>query len=319
MQFKRIIDFTRNIFNNLSNRAYLFSLLLSILFWCLIKLSKPYSTNLDYTVQFTNLPTSLLLIDYSPKDISIHVKGHGFNLLSHYFSSDELSVDLSEIIKKEDGTYEWVVRDHFSDIVQQIPFKEEIEKINTDRIRLNLKEISQKKIPVVLEEELIVESGFVIDTIYFKPDSIIVIAPLEALEKMINFKLKFNQENKIKNDFSKELLVENPEYWNTNISTFELNVRVDNLTQGKIKVPIHVLNAPLSSKVKLFPDEVELLFNIPTKYYHGINERDFMVKADFNKVDTTNGKVHLELIQIPDKVELMALKPNVIDYLFIYQ
>ncbi len=319
MRLKSIIEIIKNTIQILSNRAYLFSLLLSILFWCLIKLSKPYSTNLDFSVNFINQPDSFLLQDYAPTTFSVQVQGHGFNLLSHYFSSKELELDLSKIKKTDEEWYEWNANDHYSDIVQQIPYKDQLEKINTERIRINLIRMSQKKIPLVLDQSFMVEAGFVMDTVFFAPDSVLVTAPKSSLAQIDNFKVTYDQESKLGQDIMVDIIIDPAENWHLNVDKVQLNVKLDKLTQGKIKVPIHVLNAPPSSKVKLFPDEVELLFNVPTKYYHGVSQRDFIVKADFNSVDTTNGKVHLQLIQSPDKVEMMALKPNEIDYLFIYQ
>jgi len=282
-------------------------------------LSEPYTTNLDFEVKFINQPDSTLLLSYSPKKITIEVNGHGFNLFSHYFNSKPIEVDLSKLNNKGNDWFDWDSNENYSEIVGQFPYDARIEKINTDRIRFNMVQMSRKRVPFSLQNELNVNAGFVLDTIYFKPDSTWIIGPVNELKSFDSFPIGYVNEQELNQDISSSIKIETRNYWEIELDKVELIVLLDNFTQGKIKVPILISNAPHNSKVKLFPDEVEVLFNIPTKDYHTINPNDFIIKADFNALDSINGKVHLELLSSPESVEMMALKPNEIDYLFIYQ
>lgn len=319
MGIRAVIEIIRNIIKSLSNRAYLFSLLLSIVFWCLIRFSRDYTASLNFDIRFLNQPDSTILLDYSPKELTVQVKGQGFSLLSYYFRSNVIDVDLSGVEEDQDGWYLWETNAHFSDIVKQFAKKEQIDKINTDRVRLKLQKLARKRIPVRLNNKLLLQNGFVLDEIVLNPDTIEILAPGEELAKLDFFDLKIAVENPLSEDMSFTIPLNYPEHWNINITEVRLDVKMDKLTQQKLKVPIQVTNVPDTSKAKLFPDEVELLFNVPTRFYHQINAQDFLVRADFQRVGSGDGKVYLELVKYPEQIELMVMKPQEADYLLIYE
>lgn len=87
----------------MSNNFYiiLLALALSVLLWLLVSLSYDYSTTLQMPIRVINMPDGYVTSFASSQDISLKVRGKGWNLLSIKIASqNEYSVDAGKDLKK---------------------------------------------------------------------------------------------------------------------------------------------------------------------------------------------------------------------------
>ena len=80
--------------------SLLFFVLVSFIFWALIKLSKTYESNQKFTLKYVNLPSNKLLQNEPLKEMSLELEGTGFKLLTSQFSKRNLIIDVKSIRNK---------------------------------------------------------------------------------------------------------------------------------------------------------------------------------------------------------------------------
>jgi len=85
---------TESLKNNKRLRIFLLFLVLSFLFWMLIKLSKNYISDVEFNLVYTDEPKNKL-IEKKPDDkVVLTLKTMGFKLLNYSLKKKELSYSL---------------------------------------------------------------------------------------------------------------------------------------------------------------------------------------------------------------------------------
>ena len=79
--------------------AFAFFLLLSFFFWYLNSLGKVIEAGISYHVKYANLPKERIIIEETPVDLNLFLKGPGYSILKLKVSSKKMPViiDISKV------------------------------------------------------------------------------------------------------------------------------------------------------------------------------------------------------------------------------
>jgi hypothetical protein len=82
--------------------VFAFFLFLSFIFWYLNSLSKEIETGIVCQVKFTNIPGGRQIIDETPADLNLFLKGPGYSILKLKLSGRKtpVSIDISKVSYK---------------------------------------------------------------------------------------------------------------------------------------------------------------------------------------------------------------------------
>ena len=82
--------------------AFAFFLLLSFFFWYLNSLGKVIEAGISYHVKYANLPKERIIIEETPVDLNLFLKGPGYSILKLKISvkKEPLIIDISKVTYK---------------------------------------------------------------------------------------------------------------------------------------------------------------------------------------------------------------------------
>ena len=91
--------------NNKKLRVFLLFLMLSFLFWMLIKLSKNYIADVKFDLVYVDEPKNKLIQNNSDNEIILTVNTLGFKLLSYSLKNKKLNYSLADLERIKGSNY----------------------------------------------------------------------------------------------------------------------------------------------------------------------------------------------------------------------
>ena len=103
------------------------------------------------------------------------------------------------------------------------------------------------------------------------------------------------------------------------LSTDEIQImgEVDKFTEGKISIPVVIINDPEGVKINPFPKEIQVIYQVALSNFNKINEDSFSVVYDYNqyKNDTLTRYLTPVITQKSDLIYSVKLIPSQIEFL----
>ena len=293
--------------------------LLSVVFWFLTKLSKEYESTIIYPIAYENLPDDKLPQEDLKSDIGVHVKATGFKILSGKLFPKTLKLDASNLFLKSNTQYYLLLSQQRLSIQRQMNTGVDIDHFINDSISLNLGSLSQKRVPVKLDDNLSFEMGYELNgPIQLQPDSITVSGPQSVIDTIGSISTNKLLLTDISESFQKELFL-NPfppgqnVRFNTNKVTAEGTV--EKFTEGTLKVSFIIMNVPADVNITTLPKEVDITYKVALSNFNEIQASSFLVECDYN-LSSENNLSYLvpKLVQHSDLVKNVKISPSKIDF-----
>ena len=159
-----------------------------------------------------------------------------------------------------------------------------------------------------------------IDNLKCKPDSIEATGPkkyMDSIFEIDTYPLKLTEvyENidtalKLKKPF-------NNDHVKWLVDKIQVTGKVDKFTEGRIKVPVQIINEPKGVKLNPFPKEIEVVYQVGLSHFNKLNEDSFSVVFDYNQYgnDTTVRYLQPVINQKSDLLFSVKIIPNQIEFL----
>ncbi|WP_250432636.1 CdaR family protein [Hanstruepera flava] len=298
---------------------FLMFLLLSFVILILTKLSKTYTNTIAFDIVEVNVPETDVIINDSTPILNISLKTKGFNFLKFYFNKPKIALDFSENISKTNGMYVWNNQTAFSNIIAQFDKDVEIVNLNPDTLWFKYDENDIKKVPVVLNSDIKFKLGYdILKGFELSPDSVKVVGPKSVLSEIHHIEtdtLQLNQvSSEIKSKVSLKLSEENNQLKFTPKEVL-VSASVEKFTEGKLKVPIEVVNIPDSIKIKYFPKTVMVSYYTSLTNFKSVKSENFKVECNFNDVDDTQSYFVPRIIKKPEGVRNLKINLKQIEFI----
>jgi hypothetical protein len=99
--------------------------------------------------------------------------------------------------------------------------------------------------------------------------------------------------------------------------TLNLRVEATQMTEGKINIPVRLLNVPANLQVKLIPDNVQVVYSTAVTNFNEIKAQDISVFINYDLIEQLNIAV-IPAIEISnDKIISYRINPKQIQVLTI--
>ncbi|MEA1885649.1 MAG: CdaR family protein [Bacteroidota bacterium] len=321
---KRIYRKLKEKLFNRNVAVFSFFLLLSFIFWFINALSKNITGSVNFPVRYINFPENLALVNELPDKLSLEMKGPGYSVLKARISGNKtplvIDVNNSGLSVKDEETelefyiYSYNLRESFS---RQVRSDFDINSITPDTINFIFDKVIRKKVPVRPDVKVNTQRQFMINgNIASDPDSVEISGPRAVIDTIDHVKTEYHEYNQVNEEISRNINIESIRKVGISHKKAEITIPVEQFTEEIIEVPVVILNEPDTAIVRLFPDMVNVHFNIALSDYNRIQEIPLEAVVDMKGINVrTIERLTVELVKLPDFISNVRYNPKQVEYI----
>ncbi|WP_435622635.1 hypothetical protein [Flagellimonas sp.] len=311
----------RNLIAGLNRRkvkVFFLFLFCSLLAWFLSNLSDSYESRTEFTLNYKNLPDTLILGNNAEKSVEAKVRTSGFQLLYYKFFSKRIDVDLSNVVY-ESGDY--LLKEDILKKQMDRQLSQNISLLDLDGTQwiVDLYQVSQKALRVKPRIELKFEPNHLLDGVLsISPDSIIVKGPASEIDTLFEVETEPIILNNLSDDFSAEVSIVFPKDLDNSIfseNRVEVAGKVVKFSEKVFDVDVRAVNVPDGYNLKMFPNTVSLVCKASLDALKKIESEDFEVTANYEQLGgNTSNSILLQVTKKPGTVYAVRLQQRVVNF-----
>lgn len=291
-------------------------LLCSFLAWFLSNLSESYESRADFTINYRNLPDTLLLGKNSENTLEAKLKTSGFQFLYFNFFKKRIDLDVSQVTH-QNGNYVLTEATLKKQIEQQLSQNISLMDLGRNQLKVDLYQVVSREVPIKADVSLQFEQNYILDgALEITPNHVVVKGPgneVDTLKSIVTGPLQLAN---LSADFSREVPLIFPKGLdNTIFSNGRVNVsgKVVRFSEKVFQVPVQVVNLPEGYQVKTFPNVVTILCKATVDQLKELSLNDFGVTADYGQLNGTDkNTLFLRLSKSPENVyDVKLQEPSV--------
>lgn len=304
-------------FKNKRINVFILFLFFAFVILMFTKLSKAYTNTIAFEVEKLNVPQENIILNDSTK-INITLKTHGFKWLTYYWSKPKIKIDFIEDVHKKEDVFVWNKSKAYLNNTQ---FDKQVEILNIspDPITFRYGVHMVKKVPVVFKTDVSYSPGFnITGVVSAEPDSVTVVGPNILVSKINYLELEDVVFKDVRSNIKESINLKLPK----NISDLKfstkqvvLKAQVEKFTEGTLKVPVTIINAPKNAKIKYFPKMVSVSYYVSLNNFNAIKASDFKLICDFNKTSNSQSFLIPELVETPELVQYSKINQQRIEFI----
>lgn len=302
---------------------YLICLVIAILSWGSLKLSKEYLFQLTFKIHYTNIPNQFLISESSDSVVTINLKKTGFNILSDQaeYSNSVLTIDASKSVLRAGNRM--VISS--SVILEALKFQKKIigiESLSLDSISLHYTQKISKKVPVI---SLVTFSAkkqyFMSDSAFVTPDSVWISGCADDIKSIQYVNTKIVHLTELDRSYITDFSL-----FNTTKTKLPIEIKpssvayflpIERYTESSVDCKINTVTSN-GNEIKTFPGYVSITFYVAVSQFKNIVDTNFSVSLDLTKtldenkamVSITKKPKHIKIVKItPEAVEFLRVKP----------
>lgn len=287
----------KNIFFNIKKfYGLIFCIFLSLFFWLITKLSMTYTEKITLNATYKDLPNEMELDPKFKQKITFEVKGSGFSILKYHLLKKNIVLSMNYLNHISEEKYTWK-KDVKNLINKEILPEFSLNSIHTDTIFIKFDKLGEKKVPVILRNNVKIATDHQIKNIQLSSDSINIYGKQNLLKNIENYILEIDKKNEINASFSENFNIKDNEKFSYQPNRISVNFNIIKISEQEISCPIHILNSPENKKVKLFPNKVNVLLKGNIEILSKLSENSVIISVDFSK--QKNNRIPLKISKLP--------------------
>ncbi|MEN1784364.1 MAG: CdaR family protein [Bacteroidota bacterium] len=302
--------------NKQKAKTFLMFLLCSFFAWSISKLSETYESNTAFLLQYQNLPDTLLLHSDHNNTILAKIRTSGFQFLSYSMSPKEIKVDLSSLQERENSFF-LTNNDLENQIERQLSNSVSLLKLNSATHRLSLYRVGSKKVPVIADVDLkLAQNHLLMGAMTIAPDSVIVKGPKNSIADINSVTTESIALNDVAKDFKQSLGLKSVDSLGKVVlgrTAVLVSGTVVRFSERRFKVALQPRNVPEGFRLRMFPDEVEVVCKAGIAALKQLQSTDFKLFVDHTAV-LDQKYLLIEEEAIPDDVFSVRLMQNRVEF-----
>lgn len=282
-----ILKEVRSFFKKVNRKkilTFLFFVLLASIFWMMQVWRQKFDFNLTVSVNYINMPDSLIFENELPANIHVRARDDGSAIFRYLFTQgDTLIVDAGEIIRNSQNrtiqgkTFDQLVR-------SQLLASTELISYFPNRLYYTYAILHQKKVPVIYDGYINLAPGHLIDgALSITPDSAMVYGSRAALDTIHYAYTSGDTLNNITTQQKIQIKLSIIQGVKIVPNSVELFIPVDEFVKKTVEVPVVCVNLPPNLKIRIFPSSVKIPLTVG-KRSDNVSESDFQVTIDYNDI-----------------------------------
>jgi hypothetical protein len=301
-----------------------FFLMVSVILWLVLTLSKNFDDQINYPVSYKNFPESKALIDDLPDHLTLNVSASGFTLLRYRLSSRYIPISFSvnsfkmNRLSNADSTSFYIeTRLALEHISSQLSSEFVINKISPDTLIFRFARIASKKLPVKqaftfqLDKQLILR-----EPLKFYPDSVLASGPDFIIDTLQSIFTEATQVGKISKDCTREIKLNPVKYIYVREEIISAGFSIEQFTEKTLQVPVEIINIPRSIRMQAFPRFISLTCQVGLSNYEKLEASLFKAQVNYREIITEKAnKLTVNLVKQPDFIQACRFTPKTVEYI----
>lgn len=281
-----------------------------------MQFSKQYSEVIEIPVEYVNVPPDKLLLN-NPESLQLRVQENGFTVAWFSLFAPTITIDLAQA-HVDDGNLVYDLIENRAQLQSQLELDMDNNQFLKEVLTVNFEQKQEKRLPVIFRSNIEYAAGYsAVSDLQFTPDSIMVSGPdnvLDTLSRLLTEPLTLS---KVKNDREGAVYLDTTALPNVTFykNKVEYSLDVEKFTEGKVQVPIEIMNVPRGLNVVIFPKEVVLFYQVNLKEFNKVTASDFRVVVDFNEVRGEQDFLIPQVIKKPDFTSNLRLNEKRIQFI----
>jgi len=306
----------------ISHFTFVIFIIISAIFWLLIKLSQEYSQTYNMEVTYSDIPMNKLLTQRIDSTVRFNITARGFYLVElSLLQPDALIIHLKNytIQKADENIY----------YISTLSLKEKIAKIlgidptlisfSKNVLSFKLEKLYSKKVDVVGDINLSFEGSYnLYKPLSIMPKKITIYGSQAALDTISGIKTKHLVLTKIKENrlINVELNNPNPDIFRIEPNKADIDMQVEKFTQSSMEIPISTASG--KSHIETFPKRVKLYYSVALKDFEKVKANQFLVAPSLSNIDLKKAhKLHLYINKSPAFVRNTRLEPSDVEFILV--
>ncbi len=293
-------------------KTFLFFLGFSTVIWVFVQFSKQYTSVIELPVSYVNLPKDKILLENSPKYLDLRIQDKGFNIAIYKFFPRELKIDLSNV-QSLDGQLVYNLELHKEAILSQLRIDYEKVGFLQENLNIDFQQRAVKRVPINSKINLDFSVGYsALDKIKLQPDSITVSGPENILDTLRQVNTNALKIGNINTDVEGRIKLDRTNLGTVTFYQDEVNysLRTDKFTEGKVEIPIEMINVPEKVNAVIFPKDVIVYYQVSLNEFDKVKPSNFKVIVDFKNSVDSDGYLLAQIVKHPDIVNNLRLNEN---------
>jgi len=302
--------------------VFFICLLLATTFWFLIKLSDVYSVSYTLNVHYTHIPKGKLITSLKDSTLTIHFKSDGYNLIDLLIHRQlkDLQVDLSKCDVRRTSRNEYTVLTASlrENIAQELGVNDRDLEFSRPRLNFYMEQLKKISLNVTPRMHLKFKSQYELYGYRILPAKVTVYGPERILDTLKHlYTRSFSLEDLSGKQIVKTTVLNpDPKLLKLYPEHVKIQLDVEKYTERTLQVPVDV--SGIHPRLRTFPLEVTVYFNVFIRDYEKIHARQFRVVPNLKNIDLHQvKKLRLELVSAPKQVSNVRLNPAEVEFIIL--
>ncbi|MEX0966657.1 MAG: CdaR family protein [Bacteroidia bacterium] len=296
---------------------FFWCILIASVYWFMKAMNKRYTSTVDMRVEYVNVPEDRTFTQALPEMLNLRVNAQGWDLFAYSLKRQVASYNLD--IGNAGNTPYVVPMNNSDEIVGHLSSDVEILTVSPDTIPVMMESLEQKTVPVLLLTDSIFPKQYGLsEEISVEPDSVVVSGPKSVVQEVEHVATKKISLQNLTRSTTRQVELEKFQEANIKYSTDQVQVYlpVEKLTEGKVEVPIDIINLAPEDSVSLIPQRTTITFQTALSNYSNIYPGRFQVTVDAAAIDNSSRtQLKISVATKPPFTYNLRLKPEYVDYI----
>lgn len=299
-------------------RAFLIFLALSFLAWFISRLSQTYTHSVNFTLNYSHPPESMVLMESPPEKIGVRIRANGFQLLRYQLSPKTVEIDLKNVKKGRRGYY-ISPQSYRNQIEIQLRESADLLQIPADTFYMDFRELQSKTVPVRVDATLEFAQNYTLEgQLKLIPEQVHLLGPSTEIDSVLEVWTEPLILKDLNEDFQYQIGFATMEKLSkTTLSEDHITVSgtVFRFSETVVEVPVEVINHPEDMDIQTFPSIVGVLCRGKVAGLKEVKAADFRLMADYSAPEAETGRLMLRLEGKPDEVYEAQLLESSVEFI----
>ncbi|MDY2587654.1 YbbR-like domain-containing protein [Winogradskyella aquimaris] len=309
-----------SIFSHLKRRdVKRFSIFMTIAFVFLIfsKLTNDYRQSIKLKIDLNDLAEEFVIKNDSLNSIDVLVEAKGIVLVPFIFKDYEtIKVDANKDVYISTNAIVFDVQKNKFLIANQLGASYKILTMKPDSLVVPYSKRASKYVPLLLNETIKYAPGFDIKgTFEFNMDSVKIVGAEERIKDINALETQNLTLTNVNSNINETLGLVTIDGVEVFPNSVRVSAEVKRFTEGKIEVPVTLVNNSEDVMINYFPKTVSLSYYVDLESFNLVTASDFLVECDFSEIDEKQAFLEPKITKQPDFIKRISIKPKRIDFI----